>query len=451
MSSFSLSAKDIFANAATGVDTNDGLTYETSVATVAQAYALASNDDVIKLNGTFLFDTEILMEKAITIESVGATKAILDGQGATRFFTLKNNVKFRNLIFKDGLASEGGAFFIPIGYWRDMNFTDCVFDGNVANGQGGVFRMITYGGTDLLKINRCLFVNNHSGDHGGVFSYIPEGGDPVGNKAILTISNTTFTNNKNNGGVGGILFVDGGAAQWGVFNFNNITVSGNSDLANTSGNIPGFAFVGSTMAVNINNSIIEGNPSQNGDYADLSFGAIPTALTIKNSIVGHVTVWGSTVDPVNFTVTESTVNSTKIAPDVLVAGLGAFNGTYFPLTSSSLAYNYGKMSNLTPEFNADQLGHARTNTTYTSAGAVEFYDDLSTQFINPKSKFNLVVDKKQITITAENAKADVYNLTGVQVNSSMVKGDKTIALQQGVYIVKLTSNGNSTTYKIAVK
>lgn len=449
--SSSLSAKDIYANAANGNDANDGLTSGNSVETVAQAYALASDGDIIKLTGTFYFEAEISLEKSITIESGDETNAILDGQGACRFFTLKNNATFKNITFQNGFATEGGAFYMPIGFWRDMNFTDCVFDGNSAGGQGGVFRMITYGGTDLLKINRCLFKNNSSGDHGVVFSYIPEGGNPEGNRATLSISNTTFTNNKNRGGVGGIMFVGGGATQWATFNLNNITVSGNSDLGNASGNLPGFVYMSGATIVNVINSIIEGNPLQNGDYADFSFDSTPTALTIKNSIVGHVTIWGATVDPANFSVIESTVNSSKISTDALVAGLGTFNGTYFPLTSGSLAYDYGRMSNLTTELNSDQLGVARTNTNYTSAGAVEFYHDIPSEISNPVIKPEILVAKNQITINIKNAAIDVYTTTGILVHSSTVYESETIHLESGIYLVKSASKLNKYTTKVIVK
>ena len=444
------SAKDIYVNPVSGNDTNDGTTVENSLQTIVQGYTMASDGDVIKLDGTFLLESELSIEKSITIESSGTAKAILDGQGACRFFTLKNNVTFRNLIFQNGYASEGGALFIPIGYWRDINILDCTFDGNNSAGQGGVIRMITYGGTDLLKINRCVFVNNLSGDHGGTISYIPEGGDPVGNKATLTISNSTFARNKNNGGVGGIMFVGGGAAQWATFNFNNITVSGNSDIGNANGNIPGFAFVGTQMKVNINNSIIEGNPSPNGDYADFAFDGTPTALTVKNSIIGHVTIWGATVDPSNFTVTESNVNNVKIATDALVAGLGEFNGTYFPLTITSLAYQYGKTGNLTPEINADQLGHPRTNSNYTSAGSVEFYHDVTSGVNDLNSKPTLFTDKNQLLINAENSKAEVYNLSGIKVISTMVNGSTSIKLKSGIYIVKITSSVNNSSLKVII-
>ena len=448
--SFSVSAKDIYASSTTGVDTNDGLTVGTSVASVASAYALASDGDVIKLDGTFLFSAEISMVKSITIESLSATKAILDGQGKCRFFTLQKNVTLKNLTFQNGLGDNGGAFFIPIGFVRTMNITDCIFDGNKATGQGGVIKMTTYGGTDLLKINRCLFINNFSGNHGGVINFIPEGGSQVNNIAVLSISNSTFTHNKNNGGVGGILFVDGGASKWATFNLTNITVSGNSDSGNPAGNNPGFAFIGSTMNVNVNNSIIEGNPLANGNYADLVFSATPTALTVKNSIIGNVTVNGVTVDPLNFVVTESNVNNVKISTDALVAGLGTFNGTYFPLTSSSLAYQYGKMSNLASEINADQLAHSRTNSTLTSAGAVNYVDIVSdSKNLNLKS--NLLVGKNQITIIAENSKAEVYNLSGILVNSALIQGSATMILKQGIYIVKISSSINKSTSKVIIK
>jgi len=98
------SAKDIYVNPVSGNDTNDGTTVENSLQTIVQGYTMASDGDVIKLDGTFLLESELSIEKSITIESSGTAKAILDGQGACRFFTLKNNVTFRNLIFQNGYA-----------------------------------------------------------------------------------------------------------------------------------------------------------------------------------------------------------------------------------------------------------------------------------------------------------------------------------------------------------
>lgn len=436
----SVSAKTIYANAANGNDANDGTTAETAVQTVSKAYTLAVDGDVIKLDGTFLFESQIVLDKALTIESAGADKAVLDGQSTTRFFTFQKDVTLRNLVLRNGYNTSdegGGAIYKWIAYWIKMNIINCVFDGNVSTKQGGALRILTYGGTDdLLKIDRCVFKNNQSNDHGGVLSFINEGGSP-GNGATLVISNSTFTGNKNNGGAGGILFAAGGALNYGTYNFINITATANSDYQNPNGNLPGFVFIGSNMAVNVINSVIEGNQLQNGYYADFSFdNATPAALTIKNSIVGHITNYGATIDPANFTAIQSTVNNSKYASDALLSGLGAFNGSYFPLTSLSLAYDYGRTPNVPVELKTDQSGSIRANGTYSSAGAVNFYQDVTTGTENLGAGSNYSINHNSITIKVNQATVEIYNVTGSLVHTSMVNGSKTIQLSPGVYILK---------------
>ena len=327
--SFSISAKDVFANSTTGDDTKDGSTFANSVKTVAQAYALAVDGDVIKLDGTFFFDLNLTIEKVgLTIQSVGTTKAILDGGNKTWIFDLKRSITLKNLTFTNGYGADGGALNIPLGFERVVEIEDCLFNANQAGNRGGAIWCQTYGLPDKLTIDRCVFTGNNSGSHGGAIAFIPEGGAAT-NKAVLTLNNSTFTQNYNSTGGGGVLFVDGSATAYSTFNLNNMTVAGNYTYAD-GGNCPGFRFIGNKMAVNITNSIIEGNHTKDlntdadGGFYDISFTDIPNALTIQNSIIGNVTVNGSTTDPSNFVAVGSSVNNRKVKGDVSVAGLGGF-------------------------------------------------------------------------------------------------------------------------------
>lgn len=440
-----VSAKTIYANAASGKDNNDGLSAENAVETVAQAYALADAGDVIKLSGTFLFEAQLTIEKAdLTLESADTqSPAVLDGQGSYRLFQLKNSVTFRNLIFKNGFGDNGGALMLPIGFWRTVKVTGCVFDGNSSGNMGGAIYVCTYGGTDILTINRCVFKNNRSGSHGGTIAFIPEGGDPVGNRATLNVSNSTITANRNTGGVGAVLFVDGGARNWATFNFDHVTIAGNSDRDNQNGNIAGIAINSSEASVNVRNSIIEGNVSANGDFCDLSFSDIPTALTIKNSIIGHLTIWGSTINvaslPQTSLISESNVNNVKISTDQAVSGLDAFNGAYFTLLPNALAYNFGRIANLTPEINADQLGVSRTDATYTSAGSVEFFQSVTTSTASEILKPIIQTTKNQLYISPVSEQTvEIYNTMGSLVYKNKISSGQNIPLSSGMYLLRFS-------------
>ena len=452
---FSLSAKDIFANSTSGDDTKDGSTAGNSVLTVAQAYTLASDGDVIKLEGTFLVDQNLTIEKAgLTIQSVGTTKAVLDGGNNTWIFDLKSSITLKNLTFSNGYGADGGALSIPLGFERDVKIEDCLFKDNQAGGRGGAIWCQTYGLPDKVTINRCVFTGNNSGSHGGAIGFIPEGG--ATNKAVLTINNSTFAQNFNTAGGGGVLFVDGGATAYATFNVNNVTISGNHTFDN-GGNCPGFRFIGNQMAVNIKNSIIEGNHTKDlatktdGDFYDISFTDTPQALTIQNSIIGNVTVNGGTTDPSNFIAIGSNVNNMTVNGNESVAGLGDFTDNHYLLTNQSLAYNYGLMQNVTPETVIDQLGHTRSDATKCSAGAVEYFSFLvSAVDKTVLSAANISSLKGVIKVKAENATAEVYNISGILVNKMLVAGEASIPVTPGVYIVIVASSTNKSTSKVIV-
>jgi hypothetical protein len=62
-----------------------------------------------------------------------------------------------------------------------------------------------------------------------------------------------------------------------------------------------------------------------------------------------------------------------------------------------------------------------------------------------------LVAKNQITINAENSRVDVYNISGILVNSVIVDGTATMKLKQGIYIVKISSLQGKTTSKVIIK
>ncbi|MDP4238440.1 MAG: T9SS type A sorting domain-containing protein [Bacteroidota bacterium] len=449
--SLNVSAKDIYANSTSGDDTKDGSTAENAVQTITQAYTLATDGDVIHLNGTFTFEEQPLsVEKALTILSDGG-KAVLDGTNNSQILILKASVTLKNLKITKGYSGDqGGAINIPLGLDRDVKIQDCLFIGNNTDGRAGAIWAQTYGNADKLTIERCAFISNTSLSHGGAIAYIAEGGST--NHAVLTINNTTFAQNTNAAGGGATLFVDGGATGYATFNFNNITLSGNTGGDN-GGNCPGIRFIGKDMTVNIKNSIIEGNTASDGLFYDISFTDNPTALSIINSIVGYVVNNGAVVDASSFTVVGSDVNDMHEADTESVAGLGELTtGYYFPLTSASKAFDYGRMQNITSDLYVDQIGNLRSSDSRCSAGAVEFFsftpNGISEQKID---NLKLSTVKNAISIEVPTARVKVYNLLGKLINDSKVIGSKIVSVAAGVYIVNIESNTKVINQKVVVR
>jgi peptidoglycan hydrolase-like protein with peptidoglycan-binding domain len=450
--SMGLSAKDIYVSSSAGDDSKDGSSTANAVKTIEQAYTLAADGDVIKLDGKFVFESVLNIEKP-NLTIVGAssnptsTKATLDGDNSFYFFNLKSSVTLRNLIFTKGYGGDGGALNIPLGFERDIKIEDCLFTLNEAGNRGGAIWCQTYGLPDKLTINRCAFINNLAGGHGGVIGFIPEGG--ATNKAMLNIYNTTFASNSNLQGGGGVLFVDGSATNTATFNFTNITVSGNVGGDN-GGNCPGFRFIGNEMVVNIKNSIIEGNTAVDGSFYDISFTDTPKALTIQNSIVGNVTVNGGTTPTTNFISVGSNVNNVS-GTSAPVSGLGELSTDHFLLTTSSLAYKYGKVENLIADNKKDQLGKERGDLTYCSAGAVEYFMPVTGVKNGVIENAKVISERGKILIVAANVTAKVITLSGTTVSQIRIDQQAEINVKPGVYIVQLESETNRQVTKVIVK
>lgn len=452
----SSSAKDIYVNAATGDDSKDGGTFENSVQTIEKAYALAENGDVIILKGTFVFEQPVVIEKSgLTIKSVGLEKATLDGDNSTQVLELRSSVTLRNLILTKGYGGDGGILNIPLvgDIERDVKIEDCVITMNEAGNRGGAIWCQTYGLPDKLTINRCAFIGNMSGSHGGAIAFIPEGGPT--NKAQLNIYNTTFAHNSNFQGGGGVLFLDGGATNYATINLINVTMANNTGGDN-GGNCPGIRFIGSDMTVNIKNSILEGNIASDGNYFDISFVDAPKALTVQNSIIGNVTVNGGTIETSTFVAIGSNINNVTDMNNP-VAGLGEFTDNHFPLTATSLAYNFGKVEGLTAEMNKDQLRHTRLDENICSAGAVEFFNPGPDPDPETGLAENIMLDitvksaNGHLTINATSATARIYTISGSLVRTVEVIGQTSTELCSGLYIVHLESGMMQKAIKVVVK
>ena len=108
-----------------------------------------------------------------------------------RIFQVTNDAKvtFKNINFLNGWATNydyGGA--INIYYNVKVTIIDCTFMGNIAEDQGGAINTYEGGAIDIVN---CIFTNNTAGMDGGAICT---------NENII-VKNTTFMNNKVEGGI----------------------------------------------------------------------------------------------------------------------------------------------------------------------------------------------------------------------------------------------------------
>ena len=161
---------------------------------------------------------------AYTIEGDAGGSTLTGTAGATRMFTINSasvghNVTFKNIKFTGATGSTGaGGGVLLCNQPATVKFENCIFDGNslastVTTGGGALNFTGTAAGM-IVTITDCTFKNNTSPNIGGaIFS----------THANLTITKTTFYNNKTLGTVGTIW---GGAALYvgaGTSSVNSLT------------------------------------------------------------------------------------------------------------------------------------------------------------------------------------------------------------------------------------
>ena len=219
--------------------------------------ATATDGDIIELEeGTYTGNnnTNMTINKNITIQGKTKDKVILDAQGLSRIFTIGNtlNVTFINTTFINGnVTGNGGAINCEY-YLTTMTFINCTFKNNVATVHGG--GIIARGD---LNITNSYFINNSANNGGGIHASSNNG---LGTN-ICTISDSYFLNNTAIGQSGGLV-----VATYGTIYVINTTISNNTAFRQ------GGFYIYSSYDVNITCNIIDSIITNN--YADDYFGGL---------------------------------------------------------------------------------------------------------------------------------------------------------------------------------
>lgn len=241
--------------------------------TLRCALGRANDGDRIRIDlpgGTFLHLTSTIrvdgnrFPSGIAVNGNGCT---VDGGGNHRILEVLrgNRIRFSDMTFARGRSEQGGA----ISNLGDLEFRNCTFGNNVANGQGGAvwnagdasFHAINcafdgnqakgqggavYSNLSKLLLERCSFVRNASGVQGGAL---------YGSQGTVTLVGCAISENcaEENGGA---VFTRGGLIA-------NCTIIENK--AECDGGITAFD-------TTIVNSIITGN--EPSDYRSYSGGVV---------------------------------------------------------------------------------------------------------------------------------------------------------------------------------
>jgi CSLREA domain-containing protein len=207
-------------------------------------------------------DLDILAD--VTIKGAGATKTVIDGNGAAlgdRVFHVSNaaSVSFSGLTIRNGIETTGAVGGGGVGNRGKVTFTNAVITGNSSGNGGGVSNVT---GATATFVNTTVSKNAATGSGGGVRN---------GPGASSTFTGSTISGNTAQDGGG--IFNSLGAAS----TLMRSTVSGNR--ANDSGGgIHGGTGSLSSVTVTANTADADGNGLGNG-------GGINSDVSMTNSII----------------------------------------------------------------------------------------------------------------------------------------------------------------------
>ena len=201
----------------------------------------------------------------------------IDADRESRIFQIVGNEETQ--VELTGLALTGGYGYTGGGIYSlgaSLQLTDCLLEYNAAEYGGGI-----YSGGTLQIVNSGLIGNHAQSSGGGILtgggtttitdSWLIQntaggsGGALYTSSGEAILSNTIFGENFA-GGSGGAIYVNGKSTE-GIFDMTNCTVSENGSLGGAGG-IAGL--VNYAAAITINNSLVAGNISENGEALDTS-------------------------------------------------------------------------------------------------------------------------------------------------------------------------------------
>ncbi|WP_405290288.1 Ig-like domain-containing protein [Methanobrevibacter sp.] len=238
-----------------------------SISEAVNEFNSSVNKNIYIKNGNYKIDSEIELNKDITIIGESCEKTILDGQGSSSIFKVTTNSKITliNLTFKN--AKGSGALFLDSG--DTIVVDNCIFDSNTA---GAIYHK-SYFGNIVLNVTDSIFKNNFRNDDGGAIFI---------NRGSLYVTDSVFENNAVP--IGDTYINNGGAIAAGGGTIKTISVDGCTFKNNT-------ATRGSAISqyadgeLYILNSIFVNNTSP-GNYGNYKTNTTACVIDVRSSLNG---------------------------------------------------------------------------------------------------------------------------------------------------------------------
>jgi len=249
-------APNIYINATSGNDANNGLSWATAKRTISNGLTNTDNNGNLNIaNGTYTGSSNrgITINKNVNITGVSTNGVIIDLANQNRAFTIRSGytVNISNLTIQNGRVTndnkDGGAFYNQ----GSLTVTNCRFVNNNAD-RSGWFDSSNGGAiysVGNLKVDGCTFTGNNADDAGGA----------IVSMNTFSVERSTFTSNTAGN--------NGGAIAFGL-NSNNpgsgtMTLDGNYFTLNNADQNGGAIWLYGTSTIK-NNNFFDNNADDNG-------------------------------------------------------------------------------------------------------------------------------------------------------------------------------------------
>jgi hypothetical protein len=412
---------------------------------------------------------EILLNKNMTIQGLGASVLSVSGNNSSRIFQITGSVTvaINDLTLTQGSASGSAGGAILVASTDTLTLTDCVITGNSALNGAGIYNV-----AGVVNVNSSTLSGNTATlDGGGIYNNgisnltnctvsaniaTSGGGGFFNNSATLSITNCTISGNS-------ALSFEGG----GIFNNNisTLTVT-NSTLSGNTATLNGGGIYNENGVATLTSCTLSGNTAIRGGGIEYLNGTINIGMTIiagntatsNSDVSGSFTssdynLIGDDTGSTGFTRMNDQVGTSAEPLDPLLAPLAFYGGTTetHALLFGSPAIDAGDPS-FAPPPTTDQRGFARIQNGVVDIGAVEFVLPSHTiTMISPS--FGSLAGGTAVTILGTGfTSVDTVNFASqasdnvIPVSSSLISGDSPPSTVGGGVFISVTLSDGSVAF-----
>lgn len=343
-------------------------------------------------------------------------------------------------------------------------FTDCVFTGNTVTGaksDGGAIFLQKAGAS--AEIVNCTFTQNSTTRYGGAISQKND----IATNGVLTIKNSTFTQNKSTAAKGG----GGALLTWmGDVTVENCSFEGNA-VEGTGG---GGALACQAATINVYNSTFVGNELKNESYGTGIHSASNGGFNLYNNIVvggvsgiadvythnnctlvGSHNIYGTIAEGTPVTTDEFVDNvvytdQKLFAEDEPVPALNEGTTKNIAIAADGIAAGAGIVVEGVPT--VDQRGKSRSATN-PAIGSYEVEKATSIERVAVEKLFWPNPAQGNINLTEGVSNIAIYDLQGSLVKEVAMPAQSVSVegLNPGIYLIRITLNGNEHNHRLVIK